>query len=180
MIQEIWKPIPMFSRYEASNLGNLRSLNYKRTGKVKNLKPGLSPDGYLKTMILDDDRKYRSCTVHLFVIMAFKGLRPDGLEVNHIDGNKLNNNIENLEWVTRSENVLHAFRLGLEKPMRGEDNPTAKLTTKDVLEIRKFVAEARSSGKRYYGRSALAKKYGISSAYVKDIISKRRGIWSHI
>jgi len=179
-MKEIWKTIPNFSRYEASNFGRLRSLNYKRTGKVRILKPAMSKDGYMKTMLLDDSGRYKSWTVHLFVILAFIGEKPKGLEVNHRNGVKTDNRIENLEYVTRSENVLHSFLHGLEKPLRGEDNPTAKLTNEQVLEIRGFVRKQRENGIRYYGRKKLAQKYGICESHLKDIISMRRGVWSHI
>lgn len=179
---EKWKTIPNFSGYEASTLGNIRSLNYKRTGKVKVLKPGLSPDGYLKTMILDDNGKYRSWTIHLFVALAFIGEKPDGLEIDHINGIKTDNRLENLEYVTRSENVKRAFKLGLMTPKRGELNGMAKLTSQDVADIREYVkknARFRKDGVRYgYNRKALAEKYNISDSHIKDIISGRRGVWS--
>ncbi len=172
-MKEIWKPIPNFSRYEASNFGNLRSLNYKRTGKVKNLKPALSRDGYMKTMLLDDVGSYKSWTVHKFVSVAWIGERPKGMDVNHKDGVKTNNAPSNLEYVTRSENIKHAFKLGLTKPLRGEENPCSKVTKEDVRKIRDVAA----SGGRYYGRKKLAEKYGISEAHVKDIVNRRRNIW---
>jgi hypothetical protein len=179
-MKEIWKKIPDFSRYEASNLGRLRSLDYKRTGKVKVLKPACSNDGYMKTMLLRDDGRYRSWTVHLFIMLTFVGNKPNGMEVNHKNGIKTDNRIENLEYTTRSKNMLHAFRYGLESPKRGEDNPTAKLSSKDVLEIREYVGNARRKGIRYYGRKKLAEKYGICESHIKDIVSGRRGLWSHI
>lgn len=179
-MKEIWKTIPNFSTYEASNLGRLRSLNYKRTGNTKVLKPGNSPDGYMKTMLLGDDGRYRSWTVHLFVMLAFVGKKPLGLEVNHKNGIKTDNRLENLGYVTRSQNAQHSFDNGLQKPLRGEDNPTARLSEKQILEIRSFVEKSKAKGVRYYGRKELAKKYGISEGYIKDIVSRRRGIWSHI
>lgn len=179
-MKEIWKKIPNFSRYEASNLGRLRSLNYKRTGKVKVLKPAQSPDGYMKTVLLDDEGKYRSWTVHLFVMLAFVGEKPNGMEVNHKNGDKTDNRVENLEYVTHRYNVQHSFDNGFQKPPRGEDNPNAKLTNEDVVEIREYVKSQREQGIRYYGRKSLAEKYGITESHVKDVVSGRRGIWSHI
>lgn len=179
-MKETWKTIPNFTMYEASNLGRLRSLNYKRTGTIRVLKPATSGDGYMKTMLLGDDGKYKSWTVHLFIMLAFVGDKPKGLEVNHKNGIKSDNRVGNLEYVTRSENVLHSFKHGLEQPMRGEKNPTAKLTNEQVLEIRRFVKEQKQKGVRYYGRRELAQKYGICESHLKDIISMRRGIWSHI
>jgi len=166
---EQWKPIPNFSNYEASTKGRLRSKNYKLTGEARVLKPALS-GGYLKTMIKDDEGKYRSYNVHKFVAMAFIGLNTEGKEVNHIDGNKLNNCPENLEYVTRSENLKHAYELGLITPKVGSSNGNAKLTEKQVREIRNHAA---NSG-RYYGRKELAEKYGVSECTIKEVVSRRR------
>ncbi len=171
-----WKIIPGYSGYEASNTGLLRSLNYKSSRKVRILKPAIS-DGYLKTMLKGDDGKFHSYNVHKFVTLAFLGNRPAGLEVNHKDGNKLNNDITNLEYVTHSENVQNAFDMGLAKGMKGEKNPFAKLTENQVREIRDYVYNFQG---RYYGRKALAEKYGISDSYIKDIVSKRRGTWNFV
>ena len=165
MKAETWKAIPNFSRYEASNLGALRSLNYKRTGKVEVLKPAKSNDGYLKTMLLNDSGKYSSWTVHKFVCLAFYGERPEGLEVNHMDGVKTNNAIDNLEYCTHSENMQHSFDAGLQKPKRGELNGMAKLTRLQVGEIR----EAKKSSGRYWGRNAFAKRFGVSEKHLQDI-----------
>lgn len=172
---EQWKPIPGFSRYEASNLGNLRSLNYKKSRKIKVLKPGLS-DGYLKTMLLSDDGKYYSWSVHKWVALAWLGPRFE-FEVNHKSGIKTDNSIQNLEYCTRAQNIQHSVDNGLQKPMPGSLNGNSKLTEKQVLEIRAYV---KGSEKRYYGREELAKKYGVSSAHIKDIVSGRRGAWNHI
>jgi hypothetical protein len=179
-MKEIWKKIPNFSGYEASNLGRLRSLNYKRSGKIKVLKPTQSSDGYMKTVLIDDKGEYRSWTVHLFVMMAFIGVKPEGLEVNHKNGDKTDNRVDNLEYVTHKYNVQHSFDNGFQKALIGEDNPTAKLTNNDVLEIREYVRNKKEQGVRYYGRKRLADKYGISESHIKDIVSGRRGIWNHI
>jgi len=171
---EAWKSIPFFSRYEASNLGRIRSLNYKNSGNTKILKPALS-DGYLKTVLLNDIGEYKSWTVHKWICLAFLGDRR-GKEVNHKNGIKIDNNIRNLEYVTRSENVKHAYRTGLELPLRGEDNPFAKLTNENVKDIREI---AKSRG-RHYNRKELAKWFGVSEGHIKDIITRRRKAWSHI
>jgi hypothetical protein len=173
---ETWKTIPGFSRYEASTLGRLRSNNYKRTGKTKVLKPALCLDGYMKTMLQDDNKKYRSWTVHKFVTLAFYGEKGEGIEVNHKNGNKTDNRIENLEYCTRSHNMKHACRTGLMKPKRGSKNGHSKLTEKQVIEIRKH---AKEKGRRY-GRDKLAEKYGVSSAHIKDIVNRRRNSWPHV
>ena len=176
-MKTIWKTIPNFSNYESSNTGFLRSINYKRSGKKVILKPSESR-GYLKTMLKRDDNKYKSWNVHNFIMLSFKGPKQKGQEVNHIDGNKLNNNINNLEYCTRSENMKHAFDNGLATPKKGELNPSSKLTSDDVKEIRAYVKSKKDQGIRFYGRKKLAEKYNISESHIKDIVSKRRDIWS--
>lgn len=176
MKKEQWKAIPNYSRYEASDCGRLRSLNYKNSRTVRVLKPALTEDGYLKTMLQDDSGRYHSLTVHHFVTLAFLGPREEGLQVNHKDGVKTNNSISNLEYCTASQNVRHAFDNGLEMPLRGQDNPFAKLKDDDVRHIRAVAA----SGGRYYGRKDLAEMYGVSECHIKEIVNYRRGAWSHI
>lgn len=171
---EIWKQIPNFSRYEASNKGFLRSTNYKNSGKTKVLKPKIS-GGYYKTMLLSDNGKYKTWSVHKWVALTWLG-EAKGLEVNHINGDKTNNNVSNLEYCTRSENMIHAYRHNLEKPQRGSINGNSKLTEEQVSEIRAY---AKKYGK-LKNRKQLAKKYGVSESHLKDIVSKRRGIWNHI
>ena len=172
---ELWLPIPNFINYEASNLGRLRSLNYKRSGCVKVIKPSLGKDGYLQTMLLNDNGRYQSWKVHKFITLSFLGARSEGMEVNHKDGIKTNNNICNLEYCTRSENMVHAFANGLEKPMRGELNGNAKLTKDNVIHIR----TTAMNGGRYYGRKALADMYGITEAHVKDVATSK-SLWSEV
>lgn len=171
------RTIPNFSRYVAGEDGNLYSTNYKRTGKLRVLKPAINKSGYLNTVLLDDSGKYRPVLVHRVVCSAYIGEVPQGMEVNHKNGIKTDNRPENLEYVTRSENLKHAFRIGLEKPLRCDDNPCAKLTKDDVREIRSYV---RSCGRRYYGRKELAEKYGVSEAHIKDIVNGRRNVWADI
>ena len=79
------------------------------------------------------DGSKRTFRVHRLVMMAFNPVENmNELEVNHIDGNKKNNKIENLEWCTASENQIHAFKTGLNKPRRGEESNFSKLTEDDV------------------------------------------------
>lgn len=167
---EIWKKIPKFSRYEVSSHGNIRSINYKKTGLVKNLKPAKSNDGYLKTMILSDDNTYHSWSIHSFVCLTFIGPKEYGVEINHINGIKTDNRIENLEYCTRSENIKHAFKNGLIRPKVGSLNGMAKLSELQVKEIREH---AKNNG-RYYGRKQLALKYNVSECTIKEVVNRRK------
>lgn len=173
---EKWIKIENFSRYEVSNTGKIRSTNYKNSGKTKELKTSLNPTGYPCTMILKDDGKYVSRPIHYFITLGFYGQREKGIEVNHIDGIKTNNNIDNLEYCTRSENCQHACDTGLWKILHGSLNGNSKLIEQDVIEIREHAA----NNGRYYGRKMLAEKYNVSEAYIKDIVSKRRNIWKYV
>lgn len=170
------KQIPNFSRYSVCENGYVYSMNYKRTGKTKILKPALAKDGYLKTVLLSDEGKYKPMTIHKAVALAYFG-EPNGLQVNHKNGIKIDNRPCNLEYVTISENILHAYANNLNKPRRGSLNGMSKLTEKEVEEIRNHAANFVG---RYYGRKALAKKYGVSEAHIKDIVTKRRNIWPNV
>ena len=107
MEKEIWKPVIDFPNYEVSNFGNVRN---KTNGHV--LKPGLGSVGYL-TVSLYKNKKATTKTVHQLVARSFIGEIQEGFTVNHIDGDKTNNNVRNLEIVTRRDNNVHAYEIGL-------------------------------------------------------------------
>jgi hypothetical protein len=122
MTTEEWRAIPGFPLYEASNLGRVRSLDRvvehrSRWGMIQRKMPGrilsdFNLKGY-RGVSLVADGKMRKAGVHQAVCLAWIGVPADGIVVNHIDGNKHNNHIENLEYITNSENVHHAHRTGL-------------------------------------------------------------------
>lgn len=93
-------------------------------------------------------------------------------QVNHIDGNKLNNHYTNLEWVTNSENRQHAIENGLMK--HGEDYKHTKLTEKDIKWIRDYYIPKDPQ----FGGVALAKKFNVGTAQISRIINNKR--WKHI
>lgn len=167
LLGEIWTDIPGFSRYKASNLGRLRSENYKKSGLIKVLKPSIAKDGYLKTMLLSDSGGYKSWTVHKFITLAFYGSRPVGNEVNHIDGDKLNNAIDNLEYCTHAENCQHAVDNKLWKPRRGELNGMSKLTLEQVQRAIK----AKNEKGRFWGRNELAKEFGVTPKHLQKVVN---------
>ena len=171
MMEEIWLPIPGFSLYQVSSMGRLKTFNWKGSGREAILRPAKSRDGYYKTVLKSDDGKNHSWGVHRWVAMAFIGEIPEGYEVNHINGDKSDNRADNLEYVTRSGNIIHAYRLALIKPKVGELNGMAKLTNDQVREIRDYVSKC---SKRYYGRKELAQKYGVSECTIKEVVSRRR------
>lgn len=117
-MEEIWQPVLSCEhryrdRYEVSNLGRIRAASFAR---IKGSKPGRvisqSKDdkGYLQVMLWKAYRQH-TIKVHRLVAEAFLGPRPPGAQVNHIDGEKTNNRIDNLEWVSNQENNWHAHRV---------------------------------------------------------------------
>ncbi len=162
-------PIPGFSRYGVCENGNLYSFNYKNSNKVKQLAPALNREGYLKTMLKKDGGGYATVYVHKMVVHTFLGVE-NSKEINHKNGIKTDNSKHNLEYCTRSENIAHAYSLNLLTPKVGSSNGMSKLTEKDVREIR---AHAAANG-RYYGRKALALKYGVCECTIKEVVVKRR------
>ena len=107
MEYEYWRTIPSFPVYSASNYGRIRN---DGTGRIMHLY--MNTRGYL-TLSLRKDNKQVQQMVHRLVAESFLGGPHPDLDVNHIDGDKTNNCIENLEWCTRLENVRHAVRTGL-------------------------------------------------------------------
>lgn len=107
--------------YQVTSLGRVYS---KMTGRF--LRPGVSNAGY-ETVVLCVAQKRETLTIHRLVACAFLGTPESKMDVNHIDGNKRNNRLDNLEWVSRSENIAHAFRTGLSKtnlpkPKKGDEH----------------------------------------------------------
>ena len=160
-MQEIWKRFKD-TDYQVSNLGGVFSVY-----SGMQLKPFMN-DRYLVVDLFAYTVRQR-IAVHRMVAIAFIE-NPDNKEyVNHIDGNKLNNCVDNLEWVTASENSIHAVATGL-SPI-GEAKTLAKLTEKDVLEIQ----AAFEAGEKDF---VLAEKYGVTSGVISSI---RLGkTWKHV
>lgn len=162
---ETWADILDFPDYQASCLGDIRN---KRSREL--VIPHLDNRGYLKLSIRCSSGLLVAKHVHYFIALAFLGVRPKGLEINHIDGVKTNNKLDNLEYITHAENCAHAAVLGLQKPRVGSKNGMSKLTESQVKEIRDIAA---NSG-RYYGRKELATKYGVSECTIKEVVTRRK------
>lgn len=108
-------------------------------------------------------------TIHSLVMETFVMKRPFDMQINHIDGDKTNNDVSNLEYVTASENLKHAYKTGL-KCALGEKNGQAKLTAKDVKEIKSLFG--------VISQSKIAKKFNIDQSTVSNI--KTGKLWSHV
>lgn len=117
LTNEKWSSVPNYQNYEVSNFGRVRSKErtvlqfghkqfYTRVMKGRILKPRLQKSGYLLVW-LSKDGNSKPFSIHRLVAECF--VHGHGKEVNHIDGDKLNNCAWNLEWVSRSENIKHAY-----------------------------------------------------------------------
>lgn len=107
---EIWKYIPGWEGvYQISNMGRVKSFKQTSNGKILSL---VNRNGdYFSVVLQGVGKKRQSARVHRLVAEAFIP-NPDNLpEVNHIDGNKQNNRVENLEWCSRSRNVIHSIEM---------------------------------------------------------------------
>lgn len=184
-MREIWKEVKGYEGlYEVSNLGRVKSLSRlqkHRTGttfmkneRIVKITPAIPQKKstfscYHQVRLEKDDHQVQRF-VHRLIASAFIDNPLHKPEVNHKNGIKTDNRIENLEWVTRSENVKHSFAIGLQSN-KGVKHPLHKLTENEVLEIRQRYANGESSWQIY-------KSMDMSYTNIKDIIAKRT--WAHL
>lgn len=173
MEKEIWKPIPGYEEfYSVSNTGNIRRDKVVpgcRAGRI--LKPNRNRSGYKYVVLTNGSRKARkTLTVHNVVMHAFVGPKPnERSQINHIDGNKENNNLTNLEYVNQREHTLHTTRNKLHA--HGTRVNTCKLSEEQVREIKYFLKLGCKT-------TTLAKEYGVSQSAIALIKGGRN--WKHI
>lgn len=170
---EIWRPIEGFEGlYEVSNYGNVKALPKRidsggchRDFPERMMRSADDKDGYLRLSLYDSNHKAHTKKVHRLVADAFLG-NPDKLsQINHKDGNKKNNHVENLEWCTQSHNMKHAVRTGLIR-LDGIHNPNHKLRTEDVEYIKKHYIPKDKN----YSMKALAVSFGVNRKTIANIV----------
>lgn len=172
-MREIWKNIAGYEEYyQISNNGKVKSL-YRidcrgQTRNEKILKPG-DASGYLM-VILSKNRKKRPFKIHRLVLYAFIGKPQKGMVARHLDGNRLNNRLDNLCWGTASENQLDRKIHGTDSI--GENNGKSKITETQVIKIRKLKEKYKLSYKKISDQENIP--YGI----VLNIFSGKS--WSHV
>lgn len=128
-MQETWKTCSSYPNYKISTTGRLFSI---KSNKI--LKGYKNTNGYIRYILRKDYKTYKPYA-HQLVASAFISNNKDKLQVNHKDGNKLNNTVENLEWCTMSENIIHGFKNNLINNS-GENNGMSKLSYDDAEKIR--------------------------------------------
>jgi hypothetical protein len=158
--QEQWKPIPRFPQYEASDQGRIRGR--------KVLKPWTDHGGYRCVAVRAHNKK-RTTKVHVLVLGAFVGPRPEGYECSHENGDQLDNRLSNLRWATSSHNKRKQQEHGTAS--RGERHALAKLDENAVRAIRRLAADGES-------HSGLARRYAVSQSLIWAVIHRRS--WAHV
>jgi hypothetical protein len=163
---DTWVQIPGYQNYEANRFGAIR-----RIGKTKPLCPAKWNSGYL-WVCPSHNGIAKPKSVHRLIAAAFIGPKPEMLEINHKNGDKLDNRPENLEYVTRSENIAHSYSLGNRKhtALRGDLVPNAILCEDDVRTIRRRLL----AGER---QTDIAKSYGVTKSAIWAIAHRKWWKW---
>jgi len=146
---EVWKRY-RDTKYKVSNFGILKSFHIRANGFI--LKGNIDRCGYVRVVL---SPKKNRVFLHAMVAECFLGPKPYGEQVNHLDGDKKNNNVNNLEYVTQSENVTHAYKNGLMKAGEGHyqsifSNDIARKIRKLSFEGMKTYEIAKSLGANYH------------------------------
>ncbi len=165
-----WRPIPEYEGlYEVSSDGQVRSLQRNTTmGKI--LAQQLNNSGYLRVNLTRDGRsKYRY--VHHLAAYTFIGPRPKGMDVNHKNGLKTDNRAENLEYLSRRENMKHARQMGLHDN-RGERHYLAKLTDEQAFQIRVAASCCGISAEE------MSDSLDVSVKLIRQILTRKT--WKHL
>lgn len=161
---EVWRQVSGWP-YSVSDLGRVRN---DRTNHI--LTPSPHSHGYHKVSLCCEGHR-RDVYVHHLVLNEFVGPAADEEECNHKNGDKADNRLENLEWVTRGQNAKHAVHTGLYIPARGTRIGVAKLNPEAVKVIRFLSARGKTAAE-------LARAHGVSQRTVKQVIN--RETWRHV
>jgi hypothetical protein len=176
-MKEIWKDIKGFEKlYQISNIGNVKRLPRKSTNRhgdyilsERFLSLHVIPNGYKVVVITYNNKQYTKY-IHRLIAESFIDNYENKKCVNHKDGNKLNNNISNLEWCTFQENVSHAIRIGLTPQRTSKGNPMRKLEEKQI----KYIFELAEK----YTNPELSEIFNVSIETISGILNNK--IWGYL
>ena len=174
-MKEKWIPIIGYeTKYELSNYGKVKSI--KRLVNGRNLKPVTKKEkiivtnslrkGYKYIELYNDKLERKKFSLHRLIAIHFIPNPNNYPQINHIDGNTLNNSIDNLEWCTASYNVRHALNTGLLVAKKGEECTQSKLTKQQVKDIYVLKSNGMTS-------KEISKIYGVCFSTICDIFQGR-------
>lgn len=169
MNEIIWRKLTyqncVYDRFEVSNNGKIRNSANKHIYKTV-----INKNGYEQVCVsLGGKDKKKIFRIHRAVAETFIPNPNNKRAVNHIDGNKSNNYVDNLEWVTDSENMFHAFNTGLAKTSKGIENANSKLSKEDIMYIKTMYMPRN----KQYGSRALGRKFGVDHMRILDVVKGR-------
>jgi hypothetical protein len=176
-MKELWKTVPGFPSYSASNKGQIKRTKPHPNGpKICGgvLKGQSDGHGYYRVSLFRNDKKRYVFKVHAVILMTFVGSRPKNHVCNHKNGIKTDNSIENIEWVTCGENNQHAYDMGLKRSRElpvGENHHLARLSNGEVWLIKKLLHHGIK-------QSLIAKMFKVERYYISRI--KRGSTWNHL
>lgn len=177
-MEEIWKPIPNYERYLASNLGRIKTLEktrYTHKGNIARIYPEKimlfhsNDRGYLQVSLSNHNGK-KCLRVNRLIAMAFLENENNLPQVNHINGIKTDNKVDNLEWCDQAFNNKHARDMGLNKNF-GNTHHQSKLKEADVTEIRRLFSEGKT-------QKELSLSYSVTIAQISNIVNRK--LWKNI
>lgn len=167
-MDEEWKPLiyqqKSFPNFEVSNIGRLRNVN---TGTI--YKQHINKNGYYQVCVSLGGRNNKKVfRIHKAVAETFIQNPYNKPQVNHIDGNKINNCVDNLEWVTSLENSYHALKTGLMIPIKS--NKDVRRLTDDQAE---YIRNNYIPYDKEFGSRALGRKFGITHVSIMDVLNNK-------
>lgn len=161
-----WNLIPGTQSYYITKKGLVRS---DINGRIKYLSKWSDAKGYIRVKITINN-KATSVSVHRLVALTFLPNPENKPQVNHKNGIKTDNQVDNLEWCTCAENIKHAWRLGLNLATKGENHPTSKLNENKVYAIRVLYALNKATLKE------LAEIFNVHKSTIHSIVKNKN--WS--
>lgn len=181
MKEELWKPIKNYPNYQVSNLGRVKSKEryvntvYEAKRKIKEriLKLILNNKGYYVVYLYNEKGKSTPKSVHRLVASTFLENINNYPVINHIDGNKLNNRLENLEWCTQSHNIKESYRLGLEKPQLTNLGKFGK-ANKIAKKIKQIDLKTNEIINYFYGTLEAERTTGINFRNIHKCLKNER------
>lgn len=164
------KDIPGFTGYKINENGEVFSYKGKKTRGHK-MATVITNCGYVHVSLVYTKGKSKPFLMHRLVAQTFIPNPENKPQINHIDGNKENNHITNLEWCTSSENRQHAIQTGLHKAVQGEDQWMAKLSNQDAIDAINMLLNGATN-------DDVASKFNLHARYVSLVRHKKR--WAHL